>query len=175
MTKIAYRSEHPDVRAHIDRHTQAFKEWRENVRITLEDLGFQAGRNVWMEDTRVVGILHPSGDPVPEGWRRDKRATEPVIVPARATKLGKQHARTLAALRQPDPRRGLPGGMPSQAMARDQIAFMHCGFRVLGEAAFVTWSSDLRDADADRIDSAIWEQIKLSEYFAVLEDSEAGR
>lgn len=168
MTEIVYRSTHPDVLAYRDRHIAAYAVWKDRVHATLTELGFEPDRDIWMRDTCVVGVVEIDGEPIPEGWRRDRKDPG-AIVPARTTKLGKAYGKKLDELTQPDPRKGLPGGMPGRAFAATGMAFMHCGLQEIGGAIYVTWSSELCGNDKDRIDPAIWEQIKLSEYHAAKE------
>jgi hypothetical protein len=169
MTEVVYRSTHPDVLAHMERHRLAFQAWRDGVRAALVTLGFNPDDHIWMTDTEFTGIVRALGDPVPDGWRRDRTADEYVIVPARRTKLGKQHGQVLDRLTQPDPRRSMPGGMPKHAMAKGEMTGLTGGFRKIDDAAYVTWSRELRDGDAARIDPTIWERLKLSEYHAACE------
>ena len=167
--KVVYRSTHPDVIAHMDRHAEAYTAWRERLKDALTELGFD-GAAVWMSDDFVVGIVRQRGAELPDGWRWDKKASEPVIVPARKTAEGKRVWRVLDGLKQPDPRNQMPGGMPRRTTAVSEMAFLSCGFRRVGDTAYVTWSAE---PDVRRIDAEIWKRIKLSEYYAAIEDAEA--
>jgi hypothetical protein len=165
-TKVVYRSEHPDVLAHHDSHVKAFAAWKERVRAVLVELGFAPDRGVWMRDTRVVGVVEINGEPLPDGWRHDRK-NPGAIVPARTKQPGKGYGQKLDALKQPDPRNGIPGGMPGRAFQRGALAFMHCGLQEFGGAIYVTWPGE--PDSSDRIDSEVWKPIKLSEYYAAVE------
>lgn len=178
MPEVAYRSSHPDVLAHWEATgTPAQAAWRERVKATLAELGVP-GRNFVLTDgwngISVTGVEYADADPVPEGWRRDKRSSLPdTIVPAQRTKVGKGIAERLAGLNMPNPRLKLPGGMPSSAEAKGEVAFLRPRVERYGGAVFVGWSKEPADPDLAKVDSAVWERIKLSEYYAVLEAEEA--
>lgn len=168
MTKVVYRSSHPDVLAHWDNTASAEAQtaWRERVETAIADLGFPGRRFATQNDIHVVGVEHPHGDPVPEGWRRDRKNSD-VIVPARRTKAGRDIDDKLTALARPCPRHDLPGGMPK--MAFSGLALMHPGVERHGETVYVSWSGELTGRDAECVDTAVWQRIKLSDYYAVLE------
>lgn len=167
--KIVYRSTHPDVLEHW-RNTgsaEAQQAWQDRLNQALTDLGFP-GRRPVMKGTRVVGVEH-DGEP-PEGWRPN-RDLPGSIAPARRTKPGKRIGEQLDDLRRPNPRKDLPGGMPEVAFAKH--TFLRCGIAPIGDAIYVTWSSEIDEADARHIDSAVWGRVKTSEYYAALEAEEA--
>lgn len=169
--KIVYRSTHPDVLEHW-RNTgspAAQDAWRDRVNATLAELGFPGRRFATQGEGRVIGVEYP-GDVIPEGWRRD-RELRSAIVPARRTKLGKEIGQRLDRLHRPNPRRNLPGGMPEIAFAKH--TFLRCGIRPVGDAVYVIWSSEIDEGDGRHIDPTVWERIKTSEYYAVLEAEEA--
>lgn len=171
-SQVVYRSTHPDVLAHHATYTERVTAWHHQLKATIAELGFE-GANVWMSDNAVVGIVRPRGAEVPDGWRWDKKASEPVIVPARKTAEGKRLGRLLDGLARPDVRNQMPGGMPRYTTAAREIAFLLCGFQPVGDAVFVTWSSEIRPSDAERIDPAVWERVALSVYYAAREAAEA--
>ncbi|TYK45208.1 hypothetical protein [Actinomadura decatromicini] len=168
--KIVYRSTHPDVLDHW-RNTgsaEAQQAWRARVEETLTDLGLAGCRLVLKGETRVVGVEY-DGEP-PEGWRRN-RDLAGSIAPARRTAVGKEIGKRLDDLRRPDPRRDLPGGMPDVAFAKH--TFMRCGIAPHGDAVYVTWPDEIDKGDGSYIDPNVWDRIKLSEYYALLEAEEA--
>ena len=171
MTKVAYRSTHPDVLAHWDNtaSAQAQTAWRERVDAAIADLGFPGRRFATKDETRVVGVEHPHDEPVPDAWRRDRKNPD-VIVPARRTKAGRDIHDRLATLARPCPRHNLPGGMPKMAISG--LALMHPGVDRIGDTVYVTWSGELKGGDADRVDLDVWQRIKLSEYYAAVEAAE---
>lgn len=169
--KTVYRSTHPDALAHEDGYKAAHANWKKRVDEALVELGFPASRNIAMRGDRVTGIEHPDSEPVPDGWRRDPKLSSS-ITPFRSRKRGREIAAVLDGLTRPDPRRGLPGGMPHVAMAKGRMLFMHPGLRRVGDAVFVVWSAEPDDGDMRHLDPAIWERIKLSEYYAAVEAAE---
>ena len=160
-----YRSTHPDALRRWHATTEAMDAWSEKMQATLITLGVD-GREVWYDQVsgRIIGLGHTGGDDVPEGWRVDARTG--YLVPRRSTKAGKQIAAVLDGMRRPDPR-ALPG-MPAQVMAG--VHFLTCGLEYMGGALYVRWS---RPIPEKLVDSAIWERIKLSEYYAALEAHQA--
>ncbi|OLT13059.1 hypothetical protein BJF79_03945 [Actinomadura sp. CNU-125] len=168
--KIVYRSTHPDVLEHW-RNTGAAEAqvaWRDRVDATLTDLGFPDSNPVVQGETRVIGVTH-NGEP-PAGWRRN-RDLKGTITPARRTTTGKEIGKRLDALRRPDPRKNMPGGMPEVAFTGH--TFMQCGIAPHGDAIYVTWGAELDSGDATHIAPEVWERIKTSEFYAVLEAEEA--
>lgn len=171
--KIVYRSAHPDVLAHW-RNTgsaEAQQAWRDRVNAAFADLGFPGRRFATKGENRVIGVEHPSDD-IPEGWRRD-RDLRSCIVPARRTAAGKKIGERLDRLNRPDPRKNIPGGMPELAFTRKNPRFLMCGIALHDDAVYVTWGEELDEGDARHIDLTVWERIKTSEYYAVLEAEEA--
>lgn len=171
MTMAVYRSAHPDVLKHWQdtASAEAHNAWREHVETTLANLGFPGRRFAIQGENRVIGVEYPldqPDQPVPDGWRRDQKLRT-AIVPARRTALGKKIGDRLDKLGRPNPRHTLPGGMPE--MAFSGLALMHPGVERHGDIVYVSWSGELKGGDADRIDPAVWEQIRLSEYHTVLE------
>lgn len=168
--KIVYRSTHPDVIEHW-RNTgaaEAQNAWRARVDEALADLGFPGARPVLKGETRVVGV-ECSAEP-PDGWRRN-RDLAGTIAPARRTAAGKKIGERLDTLRRPDPRQNMPGGMPEVAFAKH--TFMQCGIAPHGDAIYVTWPDEIDKGDGSHIDLTVWERIKLSEFYALLEAEEA--
>ncbi|GAA3958327.1 hypothetical protein GCM10023085_45950 [Actinomadura viridis] len=172
MPEVVYKSAHPDVLAHWENtaSTSAQRQWRETVEETIADLGFLGRRFATQGSTRVIGVEHPQDEDIPEGWRRDRSLPE-AIVPALRTSAGRKIDARLATLTRPDPRKDLPGGMPEVGF--DMRRFAYPGVAKHGDAVYVTWSIDPAVSDADKIDPAVWQRIKLSEYYAALEAEEA--
>lgn len=172
---VAYKSTHPDVLAHYDStaSAEALNAWRDQVKALISDLGFPGRRfaiSSGFDGSHVTGVEHPHDDEIPAGWRRDRKLSE-AITPARRTKLGKEIARRLAALPQPNVRRNMPGGMPHIAFGAH--TFMRPGVARYGDAVYVTWSNKIDDCDSSEIDPAVWQPVKLSEYYAAREEAEA--
>lgn len=173
MTGVVYRSTRPEVLAHWDATAteEAHKVWRAQVELIIADLGFPGRRfatsSGW-RGVKVIGVEHPKGEPVPAGWRRDRGLPE-AIVPARRTRQGKAIGARLEEVAAPNPRRELPGGMPEMAFSRKSVTLMRPGVERRGDAVFVTWPKEIEEGDAGRIDPAVWERMRLSEYWAAVE------
>lgn len=170
---IVYRSTHPDVLAHWDTtaSAQAQAKWRARVKETVADLGFEGRKAVitktLLGDT-VTGVEHPAGASIPTGWRRH-RSMDRAIAPHKGTKTGKAAAEQLAALALPNPRVGMPGGMPRIADAAVGHAFLTPGVHRIGDVVYVRWTQQISERDAARIDGAVWDRTPLSEYYAAVE------
>jgi hypothetical protein len=175
--KIVYRSTHPDVLAHWDKtgSADAQRAWRERVQEAIAELGFP-GRRVATTDgfeaIEVTGVEHPDGEDIPIGWKRTKKLAG-AIEPDKRRAAGKRAAERLAKLTAPNPRRKLPGGMPSMSFIGHRLA--RPGIGRYGDAVYVTWSRELEDSEARNIDPAVWERVKLSEYYAALEQHDEAK
>jgi hypothetical protein len=170
--QVVYRSNHPDALAHRDMQPKLYEEWRSKVEGVLTAFGFPQDSSLMLRGQAFVGVVFPQDKPLPEGWRRD-RAMPEAIVPARRTTPGRKAAKLLDDLPQPDPRDHLPGGMPRKVFAAAGMALMSPGLDDLGGYVVVTWSDEMEKPTADRIDPAVWERVKLSEYWAMRETAEA--
>jgi hypothetical protein len=170
--KIVYRSTHPDVLEHWRKTgaAEAQQAWRTSLKEALTELGFDGRRPILKGDTRVVAVEY-DGEP-PEGWRRNHDFAGS-IAPARRTATGTKIGERLDRLNRPDPRKNIPGGMPELAFTRKNPRFLMCGIEARGDAVYVTWGEELDEGDARHIDPTVWERIKTSEYYAVLEAEEA--
>ena len=172
MPEIAYRSTHPEVLAHWEKtgSAEAQTAWRDKVKAAITEFGFPSDLRFvttsgWA-DTRVAGIEHPEGDEIPAGWKRLKDFPS-AITPDKRRAAGKRAAERLDALPCPNPRKRLPGGMPAMSFIGHKIA--QPGIARHGDAVYVTWSAELEESEANNLDSAVWERIKLSEYYAAKE------
>lgn len=175
--RVVYRSTHPDVLAHWEKtgSAEAQQAWRERVNQTLAELGFADRRFATtdgFETIEVTGVEHQDGEEIPVGWKTTKKLFG-AIVPDKRRAAGKRAAERLATLTAPSPRRKLPGGMPGACFASAGFALMRPGLARHGDAVYVTWSDELEEPTADKIDPAVWERVKLSEYYAVLEREDA--
>lgn len=172
--KVVYRSTHPDVLTHWQKtgSAEAQSAWREQVQDAMADLGFPRDRKFVTSsgfgDTEVTGIEHPEGEDIPVGWKRHKDLPT-AITPDKRRAAGKRAAARLAKVVMPNPRRGLPGEMPGACFAGTGMALMRPGIAQHGDAVYVTWSRELEQPTADNLDPAVWERVKLSEYYAAKE------
>lgn len=168
--KIVYRSTHSDVLAHWERtgSADAQNTWREQVNAALSTLGFPGQKFVTtsgFDNTEVTGVDHPEGEDIPAGWKQHKGLPS-AITPDKRRAAGKRAAARLAELTAPNPRRRLPGEMPGACFAGTGMALMRPGIARHGDAVYVTWPRELEQPTADNIDTAVWERVKLSEYYA---------
>ena len=175
---IVYRSTHPDVLAHWEKtgSVEAQKAWRERVNEALAELGFPGRKfatTSGFKDTEVTGVEHPEGEDAPVGWKRNKDLPS-AIVPDKRRAAGKRAAARLAEVTMPNPRSRMPGEMPGACFAGTGMALMRPGIARHGDAVYVTWSRELEEPTADNIDTAVWERVKLSEYYAAKESAVEG-
>lgn len=156
-----YRSFRPEVIQHCRDAQDAVAAWGERLKAALTELGM-GKRTVWTNDLTgwIVGLDH-DGDNVPDGWRVDRPTG--YLKPRLATKTGKAIATKLDGLSKPDPGVGLPG-MPGECFVG--LGLATCGLRLMKGALYATWSVPI---PVDRVDLTIWQPVKLSEYYAVLE------
>lgn len=162
-----YRSTKPDVVQRWLDARDAVNAWSDKLKTALADLGL-AGRDAFYNEItgRIEGIGYDGGY-VPDDWRVDRRTG--YLVPRLTTKAGKTIDATLVGLLRPDPR-NLPG-MPRQVYV--SLNRLTCGVEEIGGALYVKWSQPIPEDD---VDLTVWERIKLSAYYAVLEardDAEA--
>jgi hypothetical protein len=176
MPEIAYRSTHPDVLAHWAKtgSAEAQKTWRDNIAAAIAELGFAGERRFvtvsgW-NDTRVIGVEHPKDEDIPVGWKPLKDFPG-AVTPDKRRAAGKRAAARLDSLPCPNPRKRMPGGMPSMTFIGAKMAQPGVGRH--GDAVYVTWSAELEESEASNLDPAVWERVKLSEYYAAKEQHEA--
>lgn len=138
--------------------------WAKEMEAFLDEHGL-GDRSVYVSHGgRPLGITHDDGDDVPEGWRVDSRTG--YLMPRLKVRAGKQIDAKFGALKQPDPRDAMPG-MPRECFV--SLALLTCGMQIIGDALYVTWS---RPISEDLIDPEIWQRMKLSEYYRVIEATE---
>ncbi|MEU8040924.1 hypothetical protein [Streptosporangium sp. NPDC049078] len=162
-----YRTTNPDILATLHTTLAAIEEWQPKVEALMETLGV-GGRKIWYDAVtgQVLGVSR-DGD-IPEHWRYDQRTG--YLMPRRSTKQGKAIGARLDAMRRPDPR--ALKGMPSQTFAAAEPALLTCRVDEMGGALYVTWSAPIHERE---VDLSLWQRVKLSEYYAVLEAQEAAQ
>ncbi|MEU4576166.1 hypothetical protein [Nonomuraea sp. NPDC023979] len=155
-----YRATAPAVLDRWQEIGNALERWRTEIMAVftaegLSDDDITAGD----VDGAILGARHDGG-PVPEGWR----IRGGHLVPHRGTRKGKQIAERLNAIVYPDPR-VLPG-MPKFARRAGGGPKLLVGVERIGDAVYARWA---RPIEEDRIDKALWQRIKLSEYYCAVE------
>lgn len=159
-----YRSANPEVLRRWHTTKDAVEAWGDKLKAAIEDLGL-GDRQVYYDQItgRIMGVLHDDGE-IPAGWRIDRRTG--YLVPKLTTKAGKEIGARLTALRRPDPRDLL--GMPKHVFV--DLSLLTCGLRLMDGALYVHWSKPIPE---DEVDLTLWERVRLSEYYAVVEREEA--
>lgn len=169
---IAYRSRDPRALALWETFQQQRDAFTEQLRATLAELGV-AGRNVFTRDHLIIGIRHEHGDAVPDGWRISATGSR-MLTPDRRSRGGKTAAKKLRALRVPDPRGELPGGMPGEVLDWKRRRFHVAGLAFADGALYVSYQAPrLPEEYAAHIDPNVWEQVPLSAYDAATKQQEA--
>lgn len=168
--RIAYRSRAPRALAVWEAYQKQREAFNDQLRATLAELGL-TGRDVLRREHHVVGVRYSDGD-IPDGWRVSADKPD-MIIPDRRTRDGKAVAKTLGALRIPDPRDDLPGGMPGEVMDWDRASLLVAGLTFAADALYVTFQAPrMPEEYAEHIDPDIWEQVPLSVYYAAVEQQE---
>jgi hypothetical protein len=168
--EVAYRSDAPAV-------LEAMESWQADMQARHERVKeFDERHNpdgkltlrIWRWPSYRIAYFE--GDDAPEGWRRNKRGR---IVPDKRTRAGKQIAAEIEAIHK-SPLGTLAGrlpGMPEHTISGDRWLspgiFLHDG------AVYVHWEarpvSNARTSEFDEVDTAIWSELKLSEFYAAKE------
>ncbi|MEV0382322.1 hypothetical protein [Nonomuraea sp. NPDC050643] len=139
-------------------------DWRTRFDAGCVSLGIdltQVIANTW--SGRIKGVRHTVGDPIPDGWRYDKR--EGLLMPALRTPAGRRLAMVLDGLKRPMPADELPG-MPYVHLTEGGLVRVTA--RLMGDGAlYAEWPC--RISESHGVDLTIWEPVKLSEYYAARE------
>lgn len=168
-TPTVYRSSHPDVLAKWDARQRDLHDWRDRFHAECANLGIDPDKvqgNTWSGN--ITGVRYNDGDPIPEGWRHDKRSGQ--LRPALKTAAGKRIDAALKTMRRPEPADDIPG-MPYTYWPDEGNGIYRVRMRLHGGALYAVWpcpvGSDLG------VDLALWERVKLSEFYAMVEAEEA--
>jgi hypothetical protein len=169
-TPTVYRTRDPELLAAWAESQAGLKTWTGELKSYVEAQGL-AGRRVYFNSLTgaILGIEHSDGQPVPDGWRVDRRRG---LVPARAKKAGREIAAHLDRLHRPDPR-GRLAGMPATHFAGlddGRVSLLAPKVELKADGAlYAVWPGS---APHDEIDHTRWELVRLSEYYALLEREE---
>lgn len=114
-------------------------------------------------------------DPVPHGWRvKSQKRGEDFMVPNKSLKAGKEWAKRMKELYSAPNVRGALPGMPTNVFSGSTL--MHPGIDEKDGVLYAVWSNDPRNADTgfskvEKLDESLWEQMKLSEWYAMQEEA----
>lgn len=166
---VVYRSAHPDVLAVLAEHKAAVEDWQKRAEALLAEFGMPGKAFLiggWLGDRWIAGVEPPAeGEQVPDGWRL--RGDGSVMVPDKRRKAGRDAWQRMEALRPPADLRGSLPGMPSQ-MWQGRAGVFTPALEERSGAVWVIW----RDGSPS-VDSALWERVPLSRYWAMREAAEA--
>lgn len=171
MNETVYRTSPETTTEWEQRKERANQARREAGLAFLQRHGFPETTLFWGSPHDIYGLNIGTNAEPPTGWRRDRDYVG-VIKPDRRTRVGRQAAAELGEIPSGNAREGLPGGMPSMAISRQRGVLMEPGLAVLAGRLYVTWSHPLEEREAARIDSQVWETVRLSEYHAAREAEE---
>jgi hypothetical protein len=146
---------------------KALNEWRGRFNDGCAALGIdpdQVIANTWTG--RIKGVRDYSNTAPAEGWRHDQRAG--LRMPALKTPAGRQIAAALDELRRPQPADGLPG-LPLTILNNRGLYLVHVQ-QFDNSSLYARWESEVGDRDG--VDLHIWERVKLSDYYLVVEAHE---
>lgn len=173
-TPTVFRTRNPQAVALALDYSAAVGEWKQRARALLEELGFP-GRKPFVPGSmlhfRLAGIECAAGERPPRGWRVAESDDGHAFIPDRRTVAGRHAASKLTGAAPPrDPRLDLPG-MPSRHWEGNHM--LHPALQVLeGDTVlYVSWS----EAPVSEIDLAIWEPVRLSEFYAAVEADDAAK
>lgn len=156
-----YRTYRPELIKHWYDGQANLKAWSQRMDAFLDEQGLGNG-TVWTYNiTGHFGGVDHDGAEVPNGWRVDRRTGR--LMPRLSTREGKAIGAKLDELRKPDPRADLPG-MPGDCFV--SLALLTCGLHLMRGALYATWGLPIPEA---QVDLTVWQPVKLSEYYAVLE------
>lgn len=144
----------------FDARVKAFKATRAGGSIT----GISGFDGSWT----ITGYAIPANTSPLPGWRRDGSSNR--AVPAKRTAEGKEIASELDGLRLPGNHYpGMPWNFTSEPDWKDQEYAMWPFVERIGEDFYVSVGRTPRARDMARVDSGLWEPVKLSEYHAAVE------
>lgn len=164
QTVVAFRSEDAGVLAGYEAWEAEAREQQERIAdfTTRYDLDGSLTLRAWSWPGWRFAYFE--GEKLPQGWRE----TDGRILPDKRLKAGKAAAADIDALNAGAPKSLISHveGMPHRAMRGSHVgspgAFRHNG------AVYVHWS-----VMPEGVDGAIWDELKLSEFYAAQESYEA--
>ena len=175
---FAYRSDKPEVITAWKTACDAVDEYIAKTNAVLEDAGL-GDRQVYRDSGgsrigRFAGIAVPDREKPPAGWRISP-ASYAYAVPDRRYRAGREVKAALDAVAHPGSPSGRMPGMPPYLLARGR--HYQAGIRLIENesALYVTWGTDPEALESPvvLVDSALWERIPLSRYYAAVESADA--
>lgn len=167
---LIYRSADPEVLAAWDQAAQTYRDYCDRRKEQLAAWGLP-GHPVYVSRSvfgNVMRGIDKQGLSVaPPGWRTERN--KGYLVPSRTTKAGKKIAVEFDALvRLPDVRAALePFGMPAHQWEGNRITAYAA--RRDQDEIWIRWEDVRADELDEKVDHSRWMQVKLSEYYAMVE------
>lgn len=171
--KTVFRSSHPTVLTAYKESIAKYKAWGKQIVAFAREVHPDARPMVgwaWGE-RRFDGLTIV--DPLPDGWRvKSQKNGEDFMVPNKSLKAGKAWAKRMKELYSaPNVREALPGMVTNVFNGH---TLMHPGIEEVDGVLYAVWSHDPREADTgfskeEKLDETLWEQMKLSEWYAMQE------
>lgn len=178
----AYRSEHPDVLACYDRiHNNT---WFQDVVEWGRDLGF-TGKIVTI-DGRLAGFTCDGATEVHEDWQTVNRSFGSYFAPRRRTKAQKALCAEIAALGKEPSTEDFPGMPTTVSVHVGGTSYRRTAPEAIsdGTTVWLKWDAPAQLVEkpdpvstmfaTGEYDPNIWKPAKVSEYYAVFEDSLKG-
>jgi hypothetical protein len=167
-----YRTFDPETVAAYMEKVRAHDEWDRTCRefSSMHTGSTNFFTSQFLGSLRMVG-LPCRGDGGPEGWRHDRTVKE-MLVPDKRTKLGKQYARDMDAIRVAPNVRDSLTGMPVTVHGRSLVPGTNriytSGVRLIADETGVecTWDCAV---PPDQLDASIWQRVPLSQFHAEME------
>ncbi|MES5383893.1 hypothetical protein ABVN64_30310 [Mycolicibacterium conceptionense] len=184
----------PDLIAAFDRYRGDFESGREGVERLAQSIGLTADDaliTTWGNISELTGFNaptrmrywsgHPDHQPVPEGWRLDKKTDR--LVPSRKTKADRESEvnKAFAAVKKIPNVRAYMKGLPTEIYLDDRDfggTIYGVNYRRGAECVWAYSGGDPdRQSESDRrhavIDTSIWHRMKLSVLMALREEAQA--
>ena len=174
---VVYKSAIPIVLRAWEQATSDYTDWSTGIFTFAKDVHPDAKPIVgsaWGDD-RLMGLSVV--DPLPDGWRVVKsRRGHDFMIPKQNTKVGKTANVMFEAVRKAPQVLSMLPGMPSVVFAKGSSYTP--GTLTMDGVLYVSWGCDPNDSDlgfskVDKVDTDLWERVKLSEYYAAKEANES--
>lgn len=173
---VIYRSTAPEALDHYQGVLDTIAVVRQRREDFIAELGMPGRKIAQMgggAGYKMTGVQHlPEHGDIPTGWKLD-RDLSGCIKPDTRTAPGRRIAKRMEELTLPTARKDLPGGMPEMVWDMEGGPMARPGVQRMEGAVYVRWPFDPEQADKGlKIDPEVWERVKLSDYYAVVERNE---